>query len=268
MSIITISRGSYSRGKVLAEKIAAKLHYECISREVLLEASDEFNIPEIKLIRAIHDAPSILEQFSYGRQRYIAFIQAAISRHFQKDNIVYCGLAGHFFLRDIAHALKVRIVIDLAERVQNEVQQEGISAKRAEQRLAKDDRARRKWGQYLYGVDTQDPHNYDMVFHIKNITVDDAVEIICNTVALPQFQTTPESQKAMDDLALAAQVKVALVNTHPDVEVQAANGAIRIVAATSVYETEAVTRELEAVASSVPGVKSVAVDIRLIDPIE
>jgi hypothetical protein len=38
MSIITISRGSYSRGKEVAEKVAAALGYECISREILLAA--------------------------------------------------------------------------------------------------------------------------------------------------------------------------------------------------------------------------------------
>jgi hypothetical protein len=39
MAIITISRGSYYRGREVAEKLAAKLGYECISREILLEAS-------------------------------------------------------------------------------------------------------------------------------------------------------------------------------------------------------------------------------------
>ena len=67
MTIITISRGSYSKGKEIAEKTAQKLGYECVSRDVLLEASEHFNIPEIRLIRALHDAPSILERFTYAR---------------------------------------------------------------------------------------------------------------------------------------------------------------------------------------------------------
>jgi hypothetical protein len=46
MSIVTISRGSYSRGKEVAEKVAQKLGYECISRDILLETSEQFNIPE------------------------------------------------------------------------------------------------------------------------------------------------------------------------------------------------------------------------------
>ena len=96
MSIITISRGSYSRGKEVAEKVAAALGYECISREILLEASEQFNIPEIKLVRAIHDAPSILERFTYGKEKYVAYLKAALMKHVQKDNVVYHGLAGHY----------------------------------------------------------------------------------------------------------------------------------------------------------------------------
>ena len=68
MAIITISQGSYSKGKEVAEKVAEKLGYECISREVILEASREFNIAEIKLVRAIHDAPSILDRIGYRKE--------------------------------------------------------------------------------------------------------------------------------------------------------------------------------------------------------
>ena len=38
MAIITISRGSFSKGKEVAEKVAKILGYQCISREILLEA--------------------------------------------------------------------------------------------------------------------------------------------------------------------------------------------------------------------------------------
>ena len=41
MAIITISRGSYSKGKEIAEKLAEELVYECLSRDVLLEDFDE-----------------------------------------------------------------------------------------------------------------------------------------------------------------------------------------------------------------------------------
>ncbi|MGB9436525.1 MAG: cytidylate kinase family protein [Desulfobacterales bacterium] len=35
MGVITISRGSYSKGKEIAEKLAQQLGYECVSRDIL-----------------------------------------------------------------------------------------------------------------------------------------------------------------------------------------------------------------------------------------
>ncbi len=209
MSIVTISRGSYSRGKEVAEKVAQKLGYECISRDILLEASEQFNTPEIKLIRAIHDAPSILERFTQGKERYVAYIRAALLRHVQKDNTVYHGLAGHFFLQGVPHVLKVRIIADLEDRVKEEMKRENISAEEALHTLKKDDDERRKWSITLYGVDPQDPNLYDMVLHIKTMRVDDAVSTILRAVQLPAYQTTPESQKILDSLAAAALAEAA-----------------------------------------------------------
>ncbi len=195
MSIITINRGSYSRGKEVAEKLALKLEYECISRDILLEASDEFNIPEIKLIRALHDPASVLERFTHGKDRYISYLYAALLQHVRKDNIVYHGLAGQFFLRDIPHVLKVRVIADMKDRVKEEMRRENISAEEALYILKKDDEERRKWALQLYGTDTWDSKLYDIVLHIGRLTVDNAVDILFDTVQKPNFQTSAESRQ-------------------------------------------------------------------------
>ena len=198
MPIITISRGSYSRGKEVAEKLAQKLNYECISREIILEACAEFNIPEIKLIRALHDAPTVLERFQHGKDRYLSYFRYALLKHLQKDNVVYHGLAGHYLLRDISHVLKVRIISDMNHRIQEEMKRTDISEKEARFILKKDDEERRKWGLQVYGTDTWDSRLYDMVLHINSLTIDDAVEILYESAQKPQFQATEQSQKTLD----------------------------------------------------------------------
>jgi hypothetical protein len=40
-----------------------------MSREVLLEVSEHFNEPENKILKALHDAPSVLERFTHGKER-------------------------------------------------------------------------------------------------------------------------------------------------------------------------------------------------------
>ena len=41
------------------------------------------------------------------KEKFIAYFQAAFLKCLKRDNVVYHGLAGHFFLRGISHALKV-----------------------------------------------------------------------------------------------------------------------------------------------------------------
>ena len=268
MSIITISRGSFSKGKEVSEKVAQRLGYKCLSRDVILEASKEFNVPEIKLIRAIHDAPSILDRFGYRKEKYIAFVESAILRHLREDNIVYCGLAGHFFVKNVKHALKVRIIADLEERVRNEMEREGISYEEALNLIKKDDEERRKWSLHLYGIDTNDPSLYDLVINIKKMTVDDAVEVICNTVSLDTFKVTPESQREIDDLAIAAEVKAAIINIKPDVHVSCTDGVVNVKTRAPLSKEESLIEDIRRLAMAIEGVKEVKVDVKLTDPVD
>lgn len=258
MSIITISRGSYSRGKEVAEKLAEKLGYECISRDVLIEASNLFNVPEFKLIRAIHDAPSLLERYSRGKDRYIADIRAAFLRHMQQDNIVYHGLAGQYFVQEIPHVLKVRILADIDTRVAEEMKRENISAREARYILKKDDDERRKWGRHIWGIDPWDPNLYNMVLHIGSLTVEAAVELIHYAVNLPAFQPTEESRRQLADLALAAQVEACLVE-HYTVSAMARDGKVCVTLNEPVNRTNRISPHVESLVRKISGISDMEI---------
>ena len=48
MAIITISRGTFSGGLQVAECVAEKLGYRCVSREVLVNAAKQYGVLEIE----------------------------------------------------------------------------------------------------------------------------------------------------------------------------------------------------------------------------
>jgi hypothetical protein len=50
---------------------------------------------------------------------------------------------------------------------------------------------------------------YDIVLHVKSLTVDDAIDLISKAAQLPHFQATPESQRLVDEMAQAAAVEAA-----------------------------------------------------------
>ena len=262
MPIVTISRGSYTKGREIAERVAARLGYECLSRDVLLEASEQFNIPEIRLVHALHDAPSVLERFRHGRERYVAFIENAFLEHVRSGNVVYHGLAGHFFLRGVSHAFKVRVIADLEERVRLEMEREGVDARTARETLRKDDFERRRWALALYGVDTVDPILYDMVLNVGHLTLDCAVEIISGAARSPCFEATAASRQRLDDLVLASRVRAAVIDACPEARATAAAGAVTVAVEARPGEEAVVRGKVEALAAAVEGVAEVHVDVR------
>ena len=264
MSIITISRGSYSRGKEVAEELARRLGYGCISREILLEVSDRFHIPEIKLVRAIHDAPSILDRFTHGKEMYVAFIREILLQHVKDDNVVYHGLAGHFFLQQVPHVLKVRIISDLEDRVKEEMKRENLNEDEARYILKKDDDERRRWGLSLYGADTWESSLYDLVLHVRTMKVEDVVDILVNAARLPCFQTTSESQRILDNLVLTSQVHSVLVHQFAGVNVAVKDGLAFVNIKADPGQEQELTERIRNIIEKIPGVRDLKVHI---DPV-
>ena len=261
MSVITISRGSYSYGKGIAEKVAQRLGYACLAREVLIEASKEYNIPEIKLFSAVHGTPSFLDHFTLEKEKYITYIQAALLKYLSKDNVVYHGFGGQFFIKNIPHVLKIRINADIKDRVNILKEREEIANKEALRRIRDIDKQRKKWSKHLYGIDTWNSSLYDLVIQIGKITVDEAVDVICSSATLNCFQTTPESQQAMNDLSLAANVKAALIDLKRDIWVSAQNGVVGIRASIQESKEYKLTQDIKKIVDEIPGVKEVRMDI-------
>lgn len=227
MPIISISRGSYYHGKSVAEKLAAKLGYTCLSRDQVIANLDEFHLPEIKLLRGLHDAFSVLDRFPHGKQRFTTAIKSLILQHFTSGNVVYHGLGGHHFVRDISHVLKVRIIADTEARVAAEMARENISEEQARYTLKKDDEERRKWAMFLYGIDIMDAETYNLVIRIGHLSEEEAVDIIANAAGLQSFQETPESVAKLTDKALAALVARKIFD-FPNSSVTAENGRVNI----------------------------------------
>ncbi len=269
MSIITITRGSYSRGEEVAETVARRLGFRCISRETLLTVSEEFNIPEIEHFLSFEKGPTRLELTSSQKEKCLAYVQLVLLRDFQKDDVVHHGVAGHFFVRGIEHGLKALIIEDIEDRMRISMELEGLSRKDALISLKRSDEPIIEWGRHLYGVHPWDSKLYDLVIHTKQIPVDFAADMICRAVELESFQTTPRSQQTLDNLLLAAEVKWALIDLNPHAEVSCLDGLVTVktvletVSSKSQEERDKLADQVRKITRKIPGVKEVNIDVAL-----
>jgi hypothetical protein len=147
------------------------------------------------------------------------------------------------------------------------MEREGISRKEAIRTLKKDDEERTKWSHHLYGIDPLDSSLYDMVLHIHKISVDDAVDIICHTAGLKDFQTTPESKKAIDDLFLTAEVKSAVIDLNHEIKISAKDGIVFVKCEAAPLQQSQLSHDIKKIVKEIPGVMEVRIDVEPIFPL-
>jgi cytidylate kinase len=261
MSVITISRGTFSGGKILAECLAEKLGYRCIDRDVIVEKAAGDKVSQDELRDALAKPPSFLDRFRHKKYLYLALIQAALAEEVRTGSAVYHGNAGHLLLKGGCAVLRVRIIAPLELRIR--MAQDRLTLNRGDTiaYIQKVDNERKKWTSYLYGVDWGDPSLYDIVLNLERTDITEACDVVTTMVKQKSFEFTPECEAKMNDLALASRVRAALATdestSHLEVEVAANNGFVHIRGRLSDIDDAQVARR---VAGAVPGVNDVNVD--------
>jgi cytidylate kinase len=261
MSVITISRGSFSGGKILAECLSRRLGYRCIDRDIIVERAAAFGVTQEELRDALEKPPGFLDRFKHKRYLYLALIQAALAEEVRTGKAIYHGLAGHLLLKRGHPILRTRIIAPLEFRAQMVQDRLKYSRRDAIAYIEKVDAERRRWTQFLYGVDWGDPTLYDIVLNLEFIEIEEACRIISSIVIERRFEFTPESQRRMDDLALGSRVRADLAinrsTSDLELEVEANEGAIAIKGKVA---TMSQIDEVKRVASVVSGVTSLNID--------
>jgi len=261
MSIITISRDSYSHGEEIAEKVAEKLGFECIGPEIIQHACDSLDFPFSKIKKALHDSPTFLEHIAAKKEKCIALFRAVFFEYMRHDNIVYHGLAGHIFLADVPNVVKVRVIADFDDRIREEMHRENLTYADAKKKLVQEDKERTRWTKYLYGKNNHDPRLYDLYLNLHNISLDAAVEIIVGMTRVSTNGHVELMKEKLKDMALAAKTESRLLEVFPEVEAVARNGVVFVRVQGSILQEKLISEKARKVMAEIDGVKAVRIGV-------
>ena len=264
MAIVTISRGTFSGGKKLAECVSEKLGYRCLARNELAEAARRYGVSEEKLSKAIGEAPHFWERFTAERTRYLACARAALVSEVRDSNSVYHGLAGHFLLQGVPQVLRVRVVADMEFRIKAAMERGALSRENAIHVIRTMDEKRAKWVKFLYHVDWSNPSLYDLVINLDKISLASACELVCCAVSLDEYQPSPQWHTTMNDMTLSTHIRALLAADEnigdTGIDVNSDHGLVTI---SGIVEwTEDIAR-IEELVAKVPEVRHVKIDVRL-----
>jgi cytidylate kinase len=214
MQIICISRGTLTGGKQLAERLAASLGYASLSREDLIEAAVKEGIHVGKIETAMVKRRGFSDRLVLEREHYLAFSRAFLCDRAVEGSLVYHGRTGHLLLPGLDNVLRVRVVADYEYRLMTVMDKLGLDRNKARAYLEDVDEDRRQWTHAMYGASCDDVDLYDVTINLQQFNVDNAAAGLTSIAQLPDFQMTPASRRALENLRLGAKARVLLARNE------------------------------------------------------
>jgi cytidylate kinase len=261
MAIIAITQHVGMRGADLARLTAERLGYRLLSSEQLVAATSRtYNVPTEALAIVDERRPTFWTRFKTDTGRFTAFFRAVVLKEMVRDQLVVIGRSVAQILPELGCGLRVRLCGPIKERTRVAAAEEKLTAALAEARVRDYDREVRARIQTLFGIDIDDPSNYNLVLNVFAVPLEASAAVLASFAGEVDRAATAEQWGRMHDAALTAEVRAALLS-HPKLgnapfRVQCSAGAVKVVGLGIVPPWDDMVSE---VVRRVKGVKSVQV---------
>jgi cytidylate kinase len=184
---VTISRDHGSGGQVIAEKLAERLGWTCLNRQVvdyvaahtqvraqLIELLDEHTRGHLETWIRSHVMGKYLNETDYARH-LASVIRAVICQ----DPAVILGRGGAYMLAgERQYGLHVRVVAPFEYRVLRIAETQSLSKEEARARILSVDHDREEFLRSVFHRNGKDPLDYDLLINTAYIGLDDSVSLL------------------------------------------------------------------------------------------
>ncbi len=259
MSSIALFNTIFIEEKKIREQLAAATDFDIIQDSFFIsEVSQKYNVSADKVERAISGPPSVFNEFTMERERITAYLKVAMAEHLKESNVIYSGSIAQLIPATITHVLRVGLFDRTSNRIQRAMG-EGLTEKNAVKVIKKNDTCVTAWVDYLHKKEITDLSLYDIVVPMGESTPEAAVQLILENYHKPAVMEQEASGQAVNDMAIAAQIELALVTKGYAIEVQCFCGEITLLVNKSATNFPKLASKLTEIAESVDGVYSVKV---------
>lgn len=267
MQIITIYQGASGSGEEIGGAVAEALGYATVDREVVVEASRQYGIPEAKLAEIVDREPTWWASFTRNLEPYRIALQAAFCQLAGDRGIVYHGHIGHELIPKFQHVLKALLTAPIEMRIAQVRARQQLTEIAARRYVEEVDRARTRRLKVMFGADWCDPSRYDMVVNLGHMSLETAKQLIVGTARSTDYQMTPASKQTFEDFALVSRVHatLALANdlSHAKVDIKAQQGEISVSGTIPHWGSE---NHIVSQIRNIPGVRNVRTDLTKLPP--
>jgi cytidylate kinase len=184
--VITISREYGARGAAVARVVADRTGFSFWDRELLDAIAANAHLDPIVLAPFDEHHRSVLidtvggmipRATSPSQADYVRALHAVAKELVLRGGAVMIGRGLHLLI-GAAHALRVRVVCPLEQRIRELADREHIDTDTARTAIEDADRDRRAFVRDLYGAEVDDPSAYDLWLNTGTLSLDGAAAMV------------------------------------------------------------------------------------------
>ena len=200
MAVITISKEYAAESEVFAEKLADKLGYSVLDKQLVVQAAKQLNISETEASILRRGGESrllkILDKYTaktiqkvvnrdYGRlddKNYFEVTKKLVLNAAEQGNVIIVGWGGQCLLADRPDAIHVRIVKNLEERIAILKQKFNLDDRGARELIEREEKESAKYIEYYFNRSWTDAHLYHVILNLSKLSFEQAVDIVVSLV--------------------------------------------------------------------------------------
>jgi cytidylate kinase len=202
MTVIAMTREMGSRGRDVALGLADRLGLEIVHHELVeYDLAARLTLPESAVHHFLEGPASLLERWKIDRSRLSPYTKEEILTLAYCGNVLIRGWGAAQLLRSIGNVLCIRVCAPM--RCREDVLLARISSlkdrEEARAEIERNDAAHAKVIQRFFKADWRDSEQYDMVLNTERLSIDFCVDQVAQLAALPNFQQSERSRRALAD---------------------------------------------------------------------
>jgi cytidylate kinase len=210
MTVIAMTREMGSRGREVALGLADRLGLKIIHHELVeQDLSERLNLPESAVHRFLEGDVSLFERWRIDRTRVSLYTKEEILELACRGNVLIRGWGAAQLLHSIGNVLCIRVCAPMRCREDALLARVSSLKDREEARaeIERNDAAHAKVIQRFFKVDWRDSEQYDMVLNTEHLPIDFCVDQVAQLAALPNFQQTKRSRRALADRLIEFRIR-------------------------------------------------------------
>ncbi|HON85554.1 MAG TPA: cytidylate kinase family protein [Syntrophorhabdaceae bacterium] len=182
MNVITISRSYGSAGSLFGKRLAERLGYKYVDDGFLRYLKTHKEAANV-LLRNLEDekSPDISDRFTeliHNKSYFKTAITVALYSLIIKTDVVVVGGGAHLLLEEYPSRIRIQIIRDINERIFDIMNEKGLSEEDAIDLVNKKDKEKKKFIEFYFDRDLNDPSSFDIIFNASSVKLEHALDIM------------------------------------------------------------------------------------------